>query len=208
MKNNQALNKKIGPILDIISPSAVGVAVYVMVFIAVAVDNQIAPYKNAILDLKVSDFQGTFLYGSVVDLSRFTRLQIASDITLYIFWIIVGIIIFLIASRVASDNREVAKDISMRHYIWPPGSDVNQPLKKFAERLAFHTALAMVIIIYIFKGLPLLHGWWQHEQTDLMFTIESLRTNALLLIYETLFLHGLVVLLRMFFVRRRLFSNS
>jgi hypothetical protein len=211
MKNNKIVKELLDTFKIILPPSVAGIFVYLAVFLLTVIDEKLEPYKRIIPVLKFSYFKGDFFYQPLIDIGHgirdFTSLPAVGTITVYIFWAVIGVIVYLLANRVVSDEQEMAGAYSLKNYIWPSTADASQPFKDLVEKLIIRFAVAIFIIVYIIKLIPIIDGWWQREHQDLVLTSRSLEINLLLLLFEALFMHGLVVLLRLFFGRKRLLKS-
>jgi hypothetical protein len=200
------MNKASKIFLNIITPSSLGIACYTAVILIILADNQWAPYSRTLASIQASNFEGTFLYNPIIQFDNFFKLQIVNDISLYVFWLIVASVVFFLAKRVVANADDAAGGLAMRHYIWPPGADVNKPLKEFAERVFFHLSLIVIIVIYLAKVPPLIKRWMQSNNIQLSTSARSIEDVIFLAIFLFLFLHVLVVLLRLLLTRKRLIS--
>jgi len=190
--------------VDVLLPSALGTAVYIVVFAITAVVNQPSQYKDTWRTVYFNDLHQSFIYHYAGNFNNLVRTQAANTLALYVFWGLIGIGVFAVGVRLTNNFNELAEDISLRNYIWPKGADRNSPLKAFAERVAYHVFMAIVFFIYLSRALPWLATQWQNDQAGLDLSSSTLKHYAVLFVYEFIILHLAVVILRFLFLRRRL----
>jgi hypothetical protein len=195
---------KLSQLLDIFKPSALGLIIYLTIFIITLIFSQPSQYKTDIGSLNGQELNGTSLYKYLNYFNRIIDSQIVSQIAVYIFWVIVGIIVFVIASRLIKGFNELSDDYSLRGYIWPKGQDKNDPIKEFFEKLLFRTVVLILIVFYVFKSTPYLASIWRKTDLTIQFNFHILTLGLTILIVEILYLHILVVLTRLFLLRRRI----
>lgn len=191
-------------LLSFFAPSAIGIWVYLVLFVISVVVSQPSQYKQALEGVNSQSLKGVFFYSIVKDITSAVNSQLASQIAVYVFWVFVAICIYLLASRLTKNVNELADDISLRSYIWPTGNNKNQPVKEFIEKLIFRVFLAVIILIYLFKAFPKLVSLWKFHIVSLSLSGHSIKIYFYLFIVEMLFLHILVILFRLLFLRKRL----
>lgn len=200
-------NSKLKPyqvLIDIISPSLIGIEVYAVIITVLIASYIWEQNGDTLSSLQASSFKGTFLYGYVNDFSNLIKSNIFNDVMLYVFWVIVGILIYFIASRIVSNVGNITDDIIIRHYIWPKGTDNNAPLKEYSKRIVFHLSLLIVLIIYLIKVPPLIEQWLQSNKVFSEVTNLSGWYLLEFMLFIFLFYQGIVVILRLLATRRRL----
>jgi hypothetical protein len=192
--------------LDFFAPSAFNLVLYITIFIITILISQPSQYKNDLQNFHLTEFQGSILYTAIHDSSKFISTGLANSVAIYIFWVVIAIFVYLVANRLTQNVEELAHDVSLKQYIWPQGSDRNGPLKEFFEKLVFRFVMLVALIVYIFKLVPLIDNFWKHKNIGLSFSVHSISAFGLVLLYELLFLHFGVILLRLFFIKRRLIN--
>lgn len=197
-------NSKSQRIIDIFMPSMLGVVTYISIFVITLVVGQPSQIKTALQGFNIREFNDTFAGGFSRMLSKLFNSQIFNEIAIYVFWVIVAFTIYIIASRLIKNVDELADDYSLRHYIWPKNKNKNQPLKEFGEKLLFHFITLIILIFYLFKAIPFLSSLWKRTNFTLTLSFRSVITIICLFIIETLFLHIIVILIRLFLTRRRI----
>lgn len=191
-------------VFDVFTPSALGVAIYIVVYAITVLANQPSQYKNTWRTVYLNYLHHSFIYHFVGAVNRVIQTQAASTVALYLFWGIIGLAIFALGVRLTNNFNELAEDISLRNYIWPKGADHNSPLKEFIERLVYRIFISIVFFIYLSRALPWLSAQWKGGLAGINLTTISLKHYAVLFIYEFIVLHVAVVILRFLFLRRRL----
>lgn len=191
------------------SPSWLELTVCSVVFVILALINQLSEGSvNQLTSLGAVNFKGTFLAG----ISRWiSSLFASSDFSTafdYIFWFLVGVVIYIIASRLVNNAEEFIQDISLRHYIWPKGSNKNRPFEEFVEKAFIRVFTFIIFCFFIIRFLPVLDHWWavNHVYTNL--SAHTFEIYLLLLIFVSLFIHGVVIALRLLLLRRRILAND
>jgi hypothetical protein len=183
-------------IVDLLVPSALGLAAYLAIFVATLIISQPFPYKDSI--------EHSFVYSWGHTLSGIVKTQAADTITLYAFWIVVALLVYLLGKRMSANLSDLAEDISLRSYIWPQGADRNSPIKEFIERAVYRLAVAAALLFYLAKTLPALSMLWRRSDLVLTLGLHCFEAYLLLLVLEVLFLHGIIIFIRLFALRRRL----
>ncbi len=191
-------------VLDVFTPSALGVAIYIVVYAVTVLVTQPSQYKDTWHTVYLNYFHHSFVYHYAGDVNRIIQTQAANSVALYLFWGIIGLSIFALGVRLTNNFNELAEDFTLRNYIWPKGADHNSPLKEFIERLIYRIFMAVIFLIYLSRSLPWLSAQWQGYPTGINLSTGSLKHYAVLFVYEFIVLHLAVVILRFLFLRRRL----
>ncbi len=121
-----------------------------------------------------------------------------------LFWAIVGVFVYVLVLGVMGSLRELGSDIEERTYLWPQGANPHSPLVGFFERAGVHVVALVILALYIFYPLAIvLHspsfisGATAHS---------SLIVDVIWFVVGTIVWHGLVVVLRLLFLRNRIFG--
>jgi len=207
IKSNSQKKNTLLAILRILSPSALGLFFYIIIFIITLAVNQPSELKTAITSFNTNDFQGTFIYRYIVDFSKLINTHLISQLAIYIFWVFVAFIIYLIASRLTKNVDELAKDFSLRQYVWPKDKDRNVPIREFAEKFVFHAVTLIILIFYLFKATPWLASLWKRSDLTLKFSVHNIWALIVLLFFEVLYLHVTIILVRLFLTKHRLITG-
>jgi hypothetical protein len=127
----------------------------------------------------------------------------------YIFWAIVGLAVYGVLHIVLSKLSELSDDLNLRHNIWPDQRLRNRPLQRFVEISLFRVFIFILLFLYIkaafgFMLRPIGQIWadnsWLENSNFLKYTFVFL--------VQVLLLHGLVVLLRLLLLRKRLTGQN
>jgi hypothetical protein len=191
-------------IVDVFIPSALGVAIYTVIYAVTALANQPSQYKDTWHTVYLDDLHHSFIYRYAGDLDNLVRTQAANTVALYLFWGVIGLAIFALGVRLTNNFNELAEDLTIRNYIWPKGADRNSALKGFVERLVYRIVVAIIFLVYLSKTLPWLGAKWQSDTSGLNLSAVTLKHYLALLVYEFIVIHLTVVILRFLFLRRRL----
>ncbi len=125
------------------------------------------------------------------------------------FWAMVGILVYLALWLFGNFSNVLSNDIVMTKYMHPRGDDTYFPLKRLLLRILFHTAMAVLFVLYInffigqllpffsdsFNGIP---SHW----SDISFLL----TAGKVMLIEVFALHIFVVLSRLLLLRKRVFG--
>lgn len=193
-------------IIDVLMPSAFGTVMYVAIFALTVLVNQPSQYKATWQTVIMNGLHSSFIYSYSRDFANIIKTQAANTITLYAFWIIIGVGIYLLGARLTTNINELAEDISLRQYIWPQGADRNSPLKQFLEKAIYHLAVAIIFLVYLSAALPLVAARWRQADLAVTLNLASLKLYLPLFALELLFLHLAVVLVRLLLIKRRIIS--
>ncbi len=185
-------------------PSALGISIYVLIFVLTLVISQPSQYKTALSGFNVNDFQGTTVHNLFSDFTKAINSQIVNDIAIYVFWVVIAFGVYVIANRIIKNATELAEDFSLRQYIWPKNENKNSPIREFIEKIVFHTVVLIALILYLFKATPFIFDLWKkfHISSDLK--IHNLELILILFVSELIFLHIIVILVRLFLTRDRI----
>ncbi len=134
------------------------------------------------------------------------------NVVLLIFWASIGLIVYYVARIVLRDLDEFSLDVTGRNkFLWPRNSHPNI-LQRFFERFLFSLATSLVLVIYcahilsfFLRGRVLTFGFLSPQATHWLYA-HSIINQAIFVISEIIALHVVVVLLRLIFMRSRLFS--
>ena len=186
-----------------LEPSAAELVICVAIFGGLVLTNLSSQYTHNLLNLSQADFQGTFMYGTVHAFVSFISNKEVGYIMYFGFWLAIGLIIYFLASWLLHLESETVQEFMSRHYIRPKGTDRNSSIKEFVVDCVIKLVALIFVITFVIKGLPALDNWWKsHESTH------SLVVYSELFIYSFLFMHIFVVLLRVFFLRPRVFGQT
>lgn len=163
--------------------------------------NIMSTYRSEFLYVNKADFQGTFFYGIVRWFSNLSVDPTFSYISVYVFWVSLAIVTYFVIERVIHCEKEFVRDISIRNYVWPEGSNKNKPLEEFFEQAVFRFTILLLILIYLIKVTPSLGQWWKIHHSG-----ANLIVYGELLLLEFLFAQFFVILLRLFLLKDRIIA--
>ena len=175
--------------------------VYATVFFILVVMNLMSTYRSEFLYINQADFQGTFFYGVVRWLSNLSLDPTFNYISVYVFWVSLAIVTFFVIERVIHCEKEFVRDISIRNYVWPEGSNKNKPLEDFFEQVAFRFTILILMLIYIIRVTPSMGEWWKAHHNG-----ANILVYGELLLLEFLFAQFFVILLRLFLLKDRVIA--
>ncbi|HEY4964291.1 MAG TPA: hypothetical protein VIH90_06370 [Candidatus Saccharimonadales bacterium] len=189
-------------VVTFLEPSLLGFIIYMIIILAPVVTGLILSRMSGSTSLNASDFQGTFLYSVLRDINSILNAKQVNSLLDYAFWAIIATIIYTIAHALVGGADELSRDLRIRKYVWPKGSDRNRPLEMYAVQFVFRIVIGIAILIYMFKLLPALDRYFNlsYLHAEKLGNVGSLLTNMLI---ELLLLHIGVLLLRLFRMRNR-----
>jgi hypothetical protein len=191
-------------VINLLEPSLFGIVAYVFIFIVTVAISQPSQLKEVIKNLNSHNFDGTSLHRFFSSFNNIINSQITNDISIYIFWIIIAIVIYVIAGRIIKNVNEIADDVSIRKYIWPSKDSKNVPIRQTVEKIAFHIAMFIIIIFYFFKATPALFNLWKFYSMKVGNSSPDLGLIFVIFVFQTLYLHIAVILIRLFLTRTRI----
>jgi hypothetical protein len=130
------------------------------------------------------------------------------------FWAVVGITIYFFARLMVGDTDELLLDLSKRKkFLWPNGVRPHIILD-FFERVLLRLVIFVILVIYIIHVLsPFMLGrtivpdiFGAKLQTDI--ANNTIATQLIFLMLETVAIFGVVILLRFLLMRSRLLSRT
>ncbi len=202
--SNSQRNAQSRVIINLLEPSLLGMAMYVFIFLISLSVSQPSELKDVIRNLNAHNFQGTSFHRFFSSFNSVLNSQITNDITIYIFWVIIAIFIYVIAGRIIVNINELADDVSIRKYIWPTKGSKDVPIRQFGEKIAFHLVMFVIIIFYLFKATPALFNLWKFYDIKVGNGSPNFGLIFVLFVFQVLYLHVTVVLVRLLFTRTRL----
>jgi hypothetical protein len=131
-----------------------------------------------------------------------------NTIVLALFWAVVGFFVYLFLRSLGTLFHEMGEDLEERRYIRPQGTDPNQRLRQFFERLLFQF-IALILAFSYFSHIivPLVHGH-HFVSGDIWGWLGTSSIVHYVVWFFVLCLawHGFVILLRLTTLRLRLFG--
>jgi len=200
-------NKRLKTFTKFIEPSLLELLSVAAVFAVLIISNQVHRFYSADLTtIDAATFKGTFLGGFSHLLSSLYNSKDLSIMAVYIFWLSIASVVYVIAFRLTKDANEIAEDFKMRHYVWPVGADRNTPAKEYFEKFGMKAIILVTLFIYLIKLSPALINWWKFHYIFTNGSLHTVSVDFTLLLFMTLYIHGLVILIRLFTLRLRIFS--
>lgn len=119
------------------------------------------------------------------------------------FWALVGLGVYVFLRGVAKAMFDIGESLDQRGYVWPKGTNRYRPLLDTMQRMGFRFVIALMIIFWLLQPLA--------RVLDGPVFANALQTNpiGLYLLWALtimLALHVLVILVRLFALRARLFD--
>ncbi len=204
-KYNYYSNKnRLLQILYFFSPSAVGITTYLVIYFIFFLLDQNSSINKVIHNISLNDIKTTFVGGYINDVSKFLSSDLANSLTIYTFWIIIATLIFFIGSSIFSNIHELNRDMRLRYYLFPQGTDKDKPFKMFLKKFLFRLGILILLIIYVYKIIPLLIDIF--KTSNLVFKLDNNFFISLIstLFLEIIILHFGIILLRLFLLKRRI----
>jgi len=199
----QQIKKSLTIFLTLLSPSIIGLTIYSVIFFITFAVEQNEQFNLALQTFSLNNFKGTFVYGLVNSITKLLNTQIANTIAIYTFWIVIGMAVYFIGSSLYRNFHELTQDISIRHYLWPQGTDKNRPVLIFFEKTVFRIGVFIAIIIYLYKVLPSLFVFIRAHDLKFEFTGQYGITLLKVFLAEFIVFHVAVILLRLLTLRKR-----
>jgi len=197
-------------LVDILMPSVGGIVLYISVFLLTVIvrsAKSLQQYLYIPNGLNVKGGVLNFLNNSITSLFGIQR---ANVVVLSIFWGMVGIIVYVLLAGLMAVFAGFDKDLEERKYIVfaHKNYDHNEPLKRDIRRIGFRFAIGICLLYYVTHVLAyfLNTKFAGMNQGNLTFSIYKVRSLAVLFLAECLALHGVVILLRLLILRRRIFN--
>ena len=122
----------------------------------------------------------------------------ANTAALWLFWLIVGIVTYSIGSYLAKNLTQLEQALRDRNYVWPKSANSNRPLIDFIFQSFISLFMLMALIVYckwMIKFILTANG-----------NAKTMIAHAILFVEQIVLLHVIIILIRLFFWRSRLFS--
>jgi hypothetical protein len=191
----------------LIAPSLLELLSVFFIFVIFFIADQIHQlYSKNLTTLGVSTFKGTFLSGLAHWLSSLYNSKGFSTIGVYIFWLLIALIVYVMAISFTNNAEEMVEDVKIRHYLWPRGTSRNSPIKEYFEKFGMKLIILVALCLYLIRLSPPLFNWWKVHYAPATVSLHSLKVYVILLIFVTLYIHGLVVLIRALILRLRIIN--
>lgn len=191
----------------LLAPSSTGLVLYSVFASLLLVVNNLFTFQKLLYGSEALNTQDDVFWQSLNErVTNFLGFSGSDDVAVYVFWIIIGLVIYLIIHYFSLRFDELVDDIKIRHYIVPNERLRNQPLRQYFLLFLVRIAVFIFTLFYVkrmfeFMFQPLENYWanigWLSSTV--------IRYTAVFLCY-VLLLHGLVVLIRILVAKQRIFS--
>lgn len=190
--------------LDILKPSGIGWVMYVTMAGLLMVLHQFASIQQYLELPRNIEFARTvklwleqLLYNTLGD-------SWTETVVVGFFWAAVGLAVYVFLQGLAKTVFEFGQSINQRHYVWPQGTNRNQPIVQIIKRTLFQGVAAVLALVWFMQPLA--------RVLDGPVMVGTLGPNIILqyLVWTlaiVLSLHILVILLRLVVLRRRLIDR-
>jgi hypothetical protein len=192
--------------LNVLKPSSTGVVIYIVLSLAVIAGQNLSSVKHY---LKVPDNARLNPFGYVYDrLVQLLGVGRSNSLAEIIFWSVIGLVVYVVVVETVHVAHEFENDVAEAHYLRPQRSDSASPVKDFAKRLGFHVGFLAIFLYYAYFLTAVVFGgrtqaWINHNY---WLNLHNSVTLVILFLIECVALHIATILLRLLFLRRRLFG--
>ena len=134
--------------------------------------------------------------------------NVARSAVVAIFWAFVGLLVYAAIWVILNFSDELGNDLAITKYVHPRNVDTQSPLRNFLSRISFQAGMLFVLIFYanmvVSVLLPYCAGLFRTTIRDWP-TLQGFQYAILGFVTEMLVLHFLVILIRAFLLRKRVF---
>lgn len=199
----------LGRYLSVVTPSWIGIVWYATLSGFVLVLMNLNSLQGIFYTPEELSIQSDFWRSVNEMVGNALGLNSTNTVFYYAFWITVGLLVYGLIRFAMSKLGELSDDLNLRHYIWPNQRLRNRPLQQFVEVGLFRIAVFIAAFMYLkaafgFMLRPIGQIWadngWLANRNFLKYTFVFL--------VQVLLLHGLVVLLRLLLLRKRLIGQN
>ena len=194
-------------ILALFLPSALGLIIYSMFFLTIIVFEQNSEFKKLLQTISVNNFKGTFLDGTINSISKLLSTKLANTITLYLFWAIIAAIIYFIGSRLYNNFYDINRNVKLRTYVFPEGTDKNGPIRRSIQKIMIRLGALILLLIYVFRIVPFSLNLLKTHDLKIHMNQSCIINISATLILTFVFLHFGVILVRILLFRRRIVGS-
>lgn len=194
--------------LNLLAPSQLGVVAYFVIALVAFLGQAYYLRQHLSNIYKNFGFEGRI----TSDINHWLVKIVGADhlniIVLAFFWALIGVGVYLVAHSIVENLSEFAEDLSVRKYIWPQNGKRNSPLLELFEKTLFRLAMVILGVIYVLLVMKyLIERSLPNVYNLSTLSFRSVIVAILWIIVYMLALHVLIVILRLIFLRRRLFSQ-
>jgi hypothetical protein len=189
-----------------LSPSTLGVVIYIIVGAWLAIEQASPSIKGFLHNFRIANIDTAFpwLYAFGKHLNSFLSLNSVNKYALFIFWLIVGGVMYIGMHFLGNDAVDLKDSLAVRRYMRPAYADRNGPLRQFIESNLIRIAALMLLFLYIRFTLNEYASWLRRHAAHGSSVISVL----LLVMLGILAVHGAVLLLRLVFLKNRLVGET
>lgn len=194
--------------ISVFLPSSTGLIAYCSLSLLILLSQNFSSLQQFFYSPQELQFQQDFWRSINERVGRVINFPGSSDFALYIFWAVVGLVVYACLHFVVSKLNELVDDINLRTYLWPNNRLRNRPVQEFFEVGVFK-AVVFIVTLFYFKFIasfllrPIDYIW----QDNAWLSQHTVVKYSLVFVLSVVLLHGLTVLLRILMLRRRLFSS-
>lgn len=205
------MKQKLKYIIILFMPSKIGMSLYILSGFLVLVLNLILlnvfrhRLFNEILlvvNLMFRDFNS--------QLNHYINSRYINDTVDLVFWILVGCSIYILGKLFISDLNNLIESVELRKFIWPNKNYHNNPLKLLIEQTILKITIAILLILYLFNivGKVLIYQLQTINYALNRGIISYIIASVVWLVQYIFLSHILIILIRLFLLKKRLFSTN
>lgn len=203
-------SKRFSPYLNVLVPSGLGLVAYGVIAAIILFVENLAAVQRYFYAPEELQLQHNLMQKVGSKITGVLGLSHSSTLALYLFWVLVGLVVYAVLALIVTNARELEKDLQARHNIWPQASSKDRPLLVFLAQVLFRAVIFVLTLLYVQHVLAFalggpLDSFWPANQ---WLHMHAFTKGALLVLVDIALLHGLVVLLRLLLLRSRLFSSA
>jgi len=198
---------RINTVTDFLGPSTVSVGVSLLIYVIIVLERFLPTLLQPFGAISITQLHGTWLYRVGHDINSILALQSVGSVVFFGFWLVIGVVVYMSLHLLSEDFHQLFEAVEERHYVFPSGANRNRALESLASTGALRLSIIALSLFYVRFLLHLyvqwLHGHHVHEGFW-----HSLLTYGWLLVTTLILLQVLVVGLRLFMLRRRIFGAA
>lgn len=146
-----------------------------------------------------------------VILEKILGVSLTATFTTAIFWAVVGLLIYAFIWVGRNFSSELSNSLAATNFIYPSKTDPKKELRSFVSRGLFQVAVACVLIFYTITFITALLPYWalNYQLIIADWPRGTPIWNGLVsLVSQVIACHGFTILLRLLFLRKRLFRGA
>lgn len=202
----KAKNLQIRQYVDFLIPSVASLITSLFVLLGFMFINSVASIRSWLsIDLWNFNVSSMVLHWLSRNLAGLLGQHAADSIVLGFGWAVVGLLVYYFLYGLSRIFLELDEDIKERSYVWPKGADRNRPVEWLAGQTFTRMVVGIALLVYVFNFATMVVKYRLPRAFGL-YKIDTWWLKALIFVgLGLLIFHGLVILLRLFFLRRRVF---